>query len=108
MAGKFEIYVDKAGEYRFRLVASNGQTVLSSEGYSSKAAAANGIEAEDRAMFIPITTEKGQFRFNLKARNNQVIGVSQIYSSQAARDNGIDAVARAAKDAAIVDLTAAS
>jgi len=113
MAGKFEIYTDKAGEYRFRLVASNGQTVLSSEGYTTKAAAANGIEsvkknAEDKAMFIPLTTEGGKFRFNLKARNNQVIGVSQLYSSAAARDNGIDAVARAAKDAEVVDLTAAS
>jgi hypothetical protein len=31
MAGKFEIYKDKAGEYRFRLKASNGQNILASE-----------------------------------------------------------------------------
>lgn len=36
MAGKFECYKDKAGEHRFRLKAGNGETILSSEGYSSK------------------------------------------------------------------------
>lgn len=34
--GKFEMYTDAAGEYRFRLKAGNGETILSSEGYSSK------------------------------------------------------------------------
>ena len=32
MAGKFEVYKDKAGEFRFRLKASNGQIILASEG----------------------------------------------------------------------------
>jgi uncharacterized protein YegP (UPF0339 family) len=43
MAGKFEIYQDKAGEYRFRLKAGNGETIAASEGYVSKASAQNGI-----------------------------------------------------------------
>jgi uncharacterized protein len=45
MAGKFELYKDKAGEYRFRLKASNGQVIATGEGYSSKAGALNGIES---------------------------------------------------------------
>lgn len=45
MAAKFELYKDKGGEYRFNLKASNGQTIASSEGYSSKASAINGIES---------------------------------------------------------------
>ena len=45
MAGKFELYTDKAGEYRFRLKAGNGQVIATSEGYSSKAGALNGIES---------------------------------------------------------------
>lgn len=46
MAGKFELYTDKAGEYRFRLKAGNGEVIaLASEGYSSKAAALNGIDS---------------------------------------------------------------
>jgi uncharacterized protein YegP (UPF0339 family) len=40
---KYEIYLDKAGEYRFRLKASNGENILSSQGYTTKAACKNGI-----------------------------------------------------------------
>ena len=43
MAGKFEVYVDKAGEHRFRLKAGNGETILTSEGYKQKDGCANGI-----------------------------------------------------------------
>lgn len=43
MAGKFELYTDKAGEFRFRLKAANGQTIAASEGYKTKASALNGI-----------------------------------------------------------------
>ena len=42
---KFELYKDKKGEFRFRLNASNGQTVGVSEGYASKSGALNGIES---------------------------------------------------------------
>ena len=42
---KFEVYQDKAGEYRFRLTAKNGQTIASSEGYSQMAGCLNGIES---------------------------------------------------------------
>lgn len=42
---KFEIYLDKAGEFRFRLKAKNGEPILASEGYKSKAGCKNGIES---------------------------------------------------------------
>jgi uncharacterized protein len=46
MAAKFELYKDKAGEYRWRLVAPNGQTIASSgEGYTTKESAKSGIES---------------------------------------------------------------
>lgn len=45
MAAKFEVYKDKAGEYRFRLKAANGQVIATSEGYTTKAACENGIES---------------------------------------------------------------
>ncbi|MDY3198652.1 MAG: DUF1508 domain-containing protein, partial [Pseudomonadaceae bacterium] len=45
MAGTFEIYQDKGGEYRFRLKASNGQSILASEGYKTKASCLNGVES---------------------------------------------------------------
>ena len=42
---KFEVYLDKAGEYRFRLKARNGEIVATGEGYKSKSGCLNGIES---------------------------------------------------------------
>ena len=42
---KFEIYTDKAGEFRFRLKATNGQIIAVSEGYKAIASCLNGIES---------------------------------------------------------------
>ena len=45
MAGKFELWVDKGGDWRFNLKASNGQVIATSQGYASRASAVNGIES---------------------------------------------------------------
>ena len=45
MAGKFQVTVDKAGEFRFKLVATNGQTIAVSEGYKTKTSAMDGIKS---------------------------------------------------------------
>ena len=42
---KYEVYVDKAGEYRFRLKARNGENIAAGEGYKAKASCLNGIES---------------------------------------------------------------
>ena len=42
---KFEVYADKAGEFRFRLKATNGQVIAVSEGYKALASCMNGIES---------------------------------------------------------------
>lgn len=42
---KFEVYTDKAGEFRFRLKATNGQVIAVSEGYKALASCMNGIES---------------------------------------------------------------
>ena len=42
---KFEVYVDKAGEFRFRLKAKNGEIIATGEGYKAKASCLNGIES---------------------------------------------------------------
>lgn len=42
---KFEVYTDKAGEYRFRLTAKNGEIIAVSEGYKTKDSCLNGIES---------------------------------------------------------------
>ena len=45
MAGKFELYKDAKGKFRFRLKASNGEIIAVGEAYESKASAKNGIES---------------------------------------------------------------
>ena len=56
---KFEMYTDKAGEYRFRLKASNGQIIATGEGYRSKAGCQNGIESVRRnAADAPVVEEE--------------------------------------------------
>ncbi|MBQ3869115.1 MAG: YegP family protein [Clostridia bacterium] len=42
---KFEMYTDKKGEFRFRLKATNGEIIATSEGYKAKAGCLNGIES---------------------------------------------------------------
>lgn len=112
MAGKFEIYKDKAGEFRFRLKAGNGQIILASEGYKAKTSCKNGIESvrknsQHDARFERTETKTGKARFNLKATNGQVIGTSESYESVKARDNGIASVAKNAPDAKVDDQTVA-
>ena len=43
MNPKFEVYVDKSGEFRFRLKATNGQVIAASEGYKTKSSCLNGV-----------------------------------------------------------------
>lgn len=45
---KFEVYLDKAGEYRFRLKATNGQIIAVGEGYKAKTSCLNGIDSIKR------------------------------------------------------------
>ena len=103
MAGKFELYTDKAGEYRFRLKAGNGEIILASEGYKQKASALNGIDSVKKNSAVDERYERkdsasGKPMFNLKATNGQVIGTSETYSSASARDNGIASVMKNAPD----------
>jgi uncharacterized protein YegP (UPF0339 family) len=49
MAGKFEVYADKAGKYRFRLKAGNGEIVATGEAYETKKFAEEGCHAVMRA-----------------------------------------------------------
>lgn len=48
MAGKFELYSDKGGDYRFRLKAGNGEVIATGQGYASKSGALNGIDSVRR------------------------------------------------------------
>jgi|TARA_R100000479_G_scaffold51000_2_gene23958 hypothetical protein len=106
---KFEIYKDAKSEYRFRLKAGNGQNILASEGYSSKAGCENGIESvrknsQDDSRYDRKKSSNGKHYFNLKASNGQVIGTSEMYESSSGMENGIDSVKTNAPDAEVVEV----
>ena len=108
--GKFVITTRKNGEFQFSLKAGNGQEILASEGYTTKAACLNGVESvkknsQDDARFDRLESKNGKYYFNLKATNGQIIGTSEMYESTASRDNGIASVAKNALDSPIEDLT---
>jgi uncharacterized protein YegP (UPF0339 family) len=112
MAGKFEIKQAKDGQYHFNLKAGNGQIILSSELYKSKAACENGIASiqkngGDAGRYERRENKNGEPYFILKAANGQEIGRSEYYSSNAAMENGIASVMKNAPDASIEDSTAA-
>lgn len=109
--GKFVITKRSNGEFQFNLKAANGQNILSSEGYSSRAACENGIESvkknsQDDIKFDRKTSSNGKFYFNLKASNGQIIATSEMYEAEAGRENGISSAKINAADAPIQDETA--
>lgn len=108
---KFEIFKsEKDYQLYFRLKATNGEIILQSEAYTSKAMCENGISSvkinsQYYYNFDKKTAINGQPFFVLKAANGQTIGKSQMYSSAQARDNGIESVKENAPKALTYDLT---
>lgn len=93
---RVEVLESTAG-FRFNLHAQNGETVLSSESYTTKAAAWNGAFAiQDaaalEASFTIKTATDNRYYFTLTAENGQVVGVSQMYTTRTAAQNGIASV----------------
>lgn len=108
--GKFVISKRNNGEFQFNLKADNGQVILTSEGYSSKASCENGISSvktnsQDDSKFDKKTSSNGKPYFNLKASNGQIIGTSEMYESTSGRDNGISSVKSNAPSASTEDLS---
>ena len=106
---------------KFDLTAANGQRILTSEIYTSRAAACKGmasvrliaaqagVENQTEGDHISLAHPKfemyrdkaGAYRFRLKARNGKIVGVSEGYSSKTACLNGIDSVKTNAPEADI-------
>ena len=109
--GKFVITLRKNGEFQFNLKATNGQVILTSEGYTTKSACMNGIESVKKnsqvdARFDKKVASNGKPFFNLKAVNGQVIGSSQMYVNEKNMLNGVASVMKNAPEAPVVDMTA--
>ncbi|WNJ80136.1 YegP family protein [Cedecea neteri] len=97
MSGWFELSKSSDGQFKFVLKAGNGEVVLTSELYKTRASAENGIASvrtnsplEER--YDKKVASNGKFYFNLKAGNHQVIGTSQMYATEQSRDKGIASV----------------
>lgn len=108
---RFEIKVAKNGQFYFNLKAGNGEIILSSEMYTTKAACKNGIasvqkNAPDAEKYELKQSESGKWHFNLKAANHQVIGSSQMYATESGAKNGIASVTKNAPEAEVVEIPA--
>lgn len=106
MSAKYVISRNSQGLFHFILKAENDEAILSSESYSSQAAAENGIQSvrvngNVDARYEIRTTESGHFYFALKAANHQIIGMSNIYGTKDAVRKAIERVKSAAPIATV-------
>ena len=93
-------YLDKreantTGQFHFNFVAQNGQTVLTSESYTTEAAAYNGalaVQGVSATGYAIISNNEGGYYFTVTADNGQVVGISQQYASKSAATAGVKAV----------------
>lgn len=109
MAAKY--HLKSSGEaFHFNLKAGNGEIILTSEMYTSRSGALNGIEsckknAGNDARYERKISKNEQPYFVLKAANGEIIGHSEMYSSPAAMENGIASVMKNGPMAEIDDDT---
>jgi len=110
MASAFELKLNKNGQFMFNLKAGNGEIILTSQHYQTKASAEHGIasvkaNAPLDAQYDRKTSTSGQPYFSLKAANGESIGRSEMYSSASAMEGGIASVKKNAPDATVKDMT---
>lgn len=110
MSGWFELSKSSDGQYRFVLKAGNAEIILTSELYTTRASAENGIASVQAnspldERYERKTASNGKAFFNLKAANHQIIGTSQMYASEASRDDGIKSVQANGPGGTVKDLT---
>lgn len=106
--GGFKIQQTKTGKFAFRLVAANGQIILSSEPFDTKAAALAATRAVSEIALAEDNFERrsnnvGEYYFVLKMPNGRVLGRSDAYASQAAREAGIWSVKKNSNPSSTTD-----
>ena len=111
MSGRFQLQKSSDGQFRFRLLAGNGQLLLTGGPYPAYAAALNGIDAVRRnalreGAFSLTESAAGEHFCVLRAADGQLIGQSQPYASLYSAEQGCDAVRRNAPGAALQDESA--
>ena len=102
MAAEFQIKQSKDHKHFFNLLATNGEIILTSQMYASRAGARKGIAAVQTNSSQADRYERrqgkgGKSHFVHKSGNHRVIGTSQIYSSKAVMEGGIKSVMKNGK-----------
>jgi uncharacterized protein YegP (UPF0339 family) len=110
MAAHYELRSTANNQFLFHLKAPNGEIILSSEIYSSKKAALEGIESVRRNAPLDQQFERKVSRhfqpyFLLKANNHEIIGRSEMYTSDGAMEKGIQSVKKNGPIATTNDFT---
>jgi hypothetical protein len=100
LPGKIDLYQSSDSQWRFRVVAGNGRTLLSSEAYVSKAGAENGIASVlengvDPAQYQLNQTASGKYNLRLRAANHEIIAFTQQYSTKSSATRAIGSCVRA-------------
>jgi uncharacterized protein YegP (UPF0339 family) len=104
-AGRFETFTGKDGQLYFHLLATNGEKVLSSEGYASKQSMLKGLDSvrfngQLDSSYQLLQSADGQWYFNLLAGNYEVVGTSELYVSKSNAERGLATVVGLVKAAA--------
>jgi uncharacterized protein len=111
MAARFVIKNSSDGQFMFVLKAGNNEVILTSELYTQKQSAEDGIasvraNAPDDARFDQRTSKAGEPYFVLKASNGEIIGTSEMYSSTSSMKKGIASVKKNSQFTPIDDQSA--
>lgn len=97
MAGYYELKKSSDSQFMFNLKAGNNETILTSERYTTKSSAENGIKTVQNnctndSRYERRKSSRNEPYFVLKAANGEIIGRSEMYSSESAMENGITSV----------------
>jgi uncharacterized protein len=104
--GKFETFTGVDGKFYFHMIASNGEKVLQSQGYTSTGGVATGIASvrsngTDASHFRVLEAADGEWCFDLIAANGQTIATSELYVSEYNANRAVSAVVSLVKPALI-------
>ena len=103
--GKWVIEHKKEGEYLSKLLASNGEVMLTSEIYTTVDGAKGGIstivKGVDTGKFVVYQDKNGNYYYKLKTASNRLLCVGEIYKSKDQCLKAVESVKRFAGSATV-------
>jgi len=96
-SAKFDVFQGSDGDYYFSFIAPNGEKMMQSEGYTSKAACETGVastiqNAPDTHNVAILESTDSQWYFIVKGNNGEVVATSEMYTTKASAERGAKAV----------------